>query len=415
MRYRIAVLLAAAASIVGSTSHGLAQARPTTGGPTFAGELMPDASIAPLRADFSFLYNSNVADSSQQFAAVRGLTPADEIYTPSLEVNLFRQIGRYSAFLGANASYQAYQHNSILNREYVDGIVGASAETSRCAITVGGSFIRRQTDLQDLTIETTQNVQQIAGPESDVICNRDGTLVPSLTVSESLSSNSNPLLYPSNYNSFSAHASMLYNRPLFAELSLIGQYSKTEFPNRAIVLDNSLHTDGFQVYAGGGQLERHFATNIDLSVAISETLLRSNFGVDQNFTGVTYDGTLTYQPMARLVAQLEGGREVFASLVQNTSYTIDQFYIGSVGYQLSERLLLKIGASNKHQDFVGSALVPGVNITRQSINSFFASAGFDISPRFSVILTVTHNDRSADPTSYDYRAQLVGLSLSRAF
>ena len=63
------------------------------------------------------LYDTDVAQSDAQIAAERGIVLADEIYTPSVTVDAVKPLGRENVFLHAIASYDFYQHNTILDRE----------------------------------------------------------------------------------------------------------------------------------------------------------------------------------------------------------------------------------------------------------------------------------------------------------
>src|SRR5690242_13118414 len=70
-----------------------------------------------VRVDSSLRYDSNVARSDDATAALRGIQPEDEIFTPGVSVDVARVLGGQSVFLQGALSYNFYAHNSKLNRE----------------------------------------------------------------------------------------------------------------------------------------------------------------------------------------------------------------------------------------------------------------------------------------------------------
>ncbi|HVV72183.1 MAG TPA: hypothetical protein VHI52_11910, partial [Verrucomicrobiae bacterium] len=105
--------------------------------PGAAQNLPTPAATTPLaKVEVDILYDSNVAGSSAQLAAQRGIERADITFTPRLDVNYFKQLGADSAFLAASAGYDFYQHNTLLNRERLDGVGGLNVRLADCDGTV---------------------------------------------------------------------------------------------------------------------------------------------------------------------------------------------------------------------------------------------------------------------------------------
>ncbi|HEY4285106.1 MAG TPA: hypothetical protein VGM62_18730, partial [Chthoniobacterales bacterium] len=125
-------------------------------------------------ASVSATYYSNAANSSAAIAALRGLKQGDEVYNPSINLNYAKPMGGITFFAAGQAGYDIHQENSILNRERIDLQAGADAQLDVCQTTLVGAWARHQSDLVDLTVNTTKNTQQILSAEVDATCNQSG-------------------------------------------------------------------------------------------------------------------------------------------------------------------------------------------------------------------------------------------------
>ena len=94
------------------------------------GQASPGPNSEPVKVEADVVYDSNVAASSAALAAARGLAQADEIYTPSLDLNYVKQVGVDSFFLTGQAGYDFYQRNTILDRERLNAQSGFRAEVA---------------------------------------------------------------------------------------------------------------------------------------------------------------------------------------------------------------------------------------------------------------------------------------------
>jgi hypothetical protein len=379
-----------------------------------AGVAIPSVDAPPINAQFGVQYNSNVSGSSGALAAARGLTKADEIFSPALAVNYAKQLGIFSFGLQGTGGYDFYASNTILNRERIGVQGGATTLLSGCQLTARGSYQRRQSDLADLNVITTKNTQEDVVAGFDGVCNGFGRLVPSVSVQESWSNNSAPILFSSDYQSLSASGGLLYGAGSLGDISLTGQYIDTQFQNRLIPLFGGSQEDGYKVYSGGVHYEKDLDAAFRVALSLAETSL-SYDGIAQNFSGVTYDATLFYHPDSRFQAQINFARRTSPSNYLNAAYSVDQTLQGDASYRLTARLKAGLGASNKRQSFAGADLNFATDLTKQSVTSFYGSLGFNITSRMNLDLTARHDQRHADLAGYSYAATMVGLTLSQAF
>jgi hypothetical protein len=359
-------------------------------------------------------YNSNVAASSGAIAAARGLTRADEIFSPALAVNYSKQLGIFSFGLQGTGGYDFYASNTILNRERIGVQGGATTQLSGCQLTARSSYMRRQSDLADLNVITTKNTEEDVVAGLDAVCNGFGRLVPSVSVQESWSNNSAPVRIASDYQSLSAQGSLLYGAGSLGDISLTGQYVDTQFQNRLIPLFAGSQEDGYKVYSGGVHYEKDLDAAFRVALSLSETSLSYN-GLNLNFSGLTYDATLSYHPDSRFQVQALFARRTSPSNYLNAAYSVDQVLQADATYRLTARLRAGLGASNKRQNFAGADLNFATDLTKQSVTSFYGSLGFNITSRMNLDFVARHDQRHADLLGYSYAATQVGLTLSQAF
>src|SRR6185437_7378614 len=95
--------------------------------------------------------------------------------------------------------------------------------------------------------------------------------------------------------------------------------------------------DGYDLYSGGVRVERAIGSTIQLGVSVSETSLSTDGGFGQDFSGITYDATVGYNPTPRLSFNLEASRQTLPSSYLNAAYSINQKYSGNVSYRVTSR------------------------------------------------------------------------------
>lgn len=379
-----------------------------------AGVAIPAADAPPINVQLGIRYDSNVAASNGALASSRGLQQEDEIFSPAVAVNYSKQLGSLAFFTQGTLGYDFYANNDILNRERIGVLAGVSAQMSGCQLTPRVSYMRRQSDLQDLNVAITKNTQEDVTVGMDVVCNGFGRLVPSASVQQTWATNSTGALFSTDYQSFSANAGLGYQAGSFGTISLVGQYGDTQYDNRFIPLLPALHRDGYKVYSGGLHYEKPIGGTLEIGASIYETSL-SYDGLGLNFSGITYDATATYHPDSRFDVTAHFGRQTSPSNFLNAAYSIDQILSADAHYRLTSRLTAGVGASNKLQKFQGANLISATDLSKQSVTSFYGSLGFNVTSRMNLSLIARNMHRHADLGAYSYTDNQIGLTLSQAF
>jgi len=402
MRIEKAIIVAAAALVV--------NAMPALA----AGVAIPAADAPMINLQMGVRYDSNVAASNGALATARGLSREDEIFSPSVGVNYSKQLGSLGFFTQGTLGYDFYANNDRLNRERIGVLAGVSTQIAGCQLTPRTSYMRRQSDLEDLNVGVTENTQEDVSVGLDVVCNGFGRLVPSASVQQTWANNSSNALHSSDYQSFSANAGLGYNAGSFGTISLVGQYADTQYDNRFVPLVAALQRDGYKVYSGGLHYERPIGGTLEIGASVYQTSL-SYDGLGLNFSGLTYDATVTYRPDSRFDITAHFGRQTSPTNFLNAAYSIDQNLSADAHYRLTSRMVAGFGASNRLQKFQGANLIFATDLSKQSVTAFYASLGFNVTSRMNLALVARNTQRHANLAAYSYADNQIGLTLSQAF
>lgn len=389
------------------------------GAPAAAWADEPAAGDGPaLKLSGSFLYDSNVSRSSEQAALQRGLTQADEIYTVLAIVDYARDFGSGSAYVTGNAGYAFYQNNTILNREHIDGEAGFRQRFGDCSVLLRGNYLRQQSDLAEIDITTvSRNTQTLPVVSFNVSCNQVTGFSPYADVSQAWSDNSSLQIRPSNYRSLTADAGVAYRQPEIGELDLFAQYSGTDFPDRQVLVAMPLRlvNDSYVVNGGGARLSHNFGPKLETSFTLRYTQLHPRSALAPQFSGLTYEADVTYQPTTRLQFVLSASRSTNPSNQVGTAYSINENYSASAFYTISSRIKFSLAGRWANQDYAGDFLPGSDVINSQTIKSVSGYLSYDFSRNLSVNLNAAHEERSANIATFNYASTRVGVSVSAAF
>jgi hypothetical protein len=358
---------------------------------------------------------SNVARSSADLAALRGIRPHDVIVTPTVTLDLLMPLSRQSLFLKGSLGYDFYQHNHVLNSERLDLEGGLNAQIARCKGRIVGDYARHQSDLQDLTLVVTRNIETVKAVGVEGSCGRPVGLAPTFSAKEQWSDNSASQLITSDYRTFTALGGLGYRRPSFGELSIYGTYQRTLYPNRGVPLGPASSEDGYKVYGGGARFDHRLGARIETTLKVAYKSLRPNVATLPGFNGVTWGADVTFaaSPLARLHLGLE--REVDPSNRPDTTYAVDTSYLAEGTYRLGRRMTLSAGASQRSSDYQGAALARGIDLTNDRLRSVFGAIGVNLGRRLSVKFDVRRDVRRANIEAFSYADTRLGVLAGVAF
>jgi hypothetical protein len=367
-----------------------------------------------LQATANETYDSNVAQSGAAAAAQRGITPADTIFAPFLAAGLTLPLGRQSLFLKGSVGYSLYSKNTVLNSGAVNVEGGFAARVRDCKATLTGSYSNQRTSLQDLVVTVTRNIADTELVRLDGECGGPIGLGPTLSVVQQWSNNSAPSLFASDFRSVTATAGIAYRRPSFGELSLVGSYGQTDFPNRGLLVGPATTQDGFRDYSIGVRYERKLGARIEGTVRIAYTTLVPYAAGVAGYGGIEYSGDVSLRVSSRLQAHFSLGQAPIPTIVSNSTYSLERHYSAEADYTIGPKLSLRLSGSETTDRYNGAAVVSGVDIQRESAGTVSGAVRFKLSRRFAIELDGAHQVRSADVAIYNYTDDRVGLAFSAA-
>jgi hypothetical protein len=361
-------------------------------------------------------YDSNVARSDDELAAARGLKESDVIFAPEVTIKFVRPFGPGQVILNADAGYNFYVENHVLNREAIDVLGGYATRILFCQETLTGGYDRHQSDLIDLTLpgQAIQNVISLETVKLAATCGHAIGLSPNFSVAESWRTNSNAILADTNNRTFAATAGVAYQRPAFGALGVFGEFDHVIYTQGIDFFGFSI-PDSLDVYAAGVRYDRHLGTRIEGTVTIAYTELVNSFPGAKGFSGLTYDADLTYHAGPRLNAHILLTRATLPSIVPNAQFQVVNTYKADLAYTLSRRLTAKLVGSINDRNYEGVTPFEGFDLTHQILYDVLAEADLSVSHRITLAFTAGEEIGNANLPEFDYLSTRLGLTAKAAF
>jgi hypothetical protein len=384
-------------------------------GAASAGALAQQLNRFDIRLMGAVRYDSNVARSDAAFAALRGIEREDISYSPTLLLDILRNLGGLSLSLQGIAGYNFYQRNVRLNRERIDLRSALGSRVGPCDGKLLANYARSQLDLLDVTTNVVQNARSASSIGVEAICEGLAAVVPTFALTQTWNRNSAARFAISDFNTFSAQAGISYNRSTLGEFTIFGQYSDTLFPNRSLPIGGLRLNDGFRLYTGGLRYSRSIGSRIVWNLSPSFTSLVPYIPGMTGSQRITYETDISYRPITRLQLHAAFAKRIAPAYLLNATYSVNQVYSLDTNYKLGARWTIQVGASRLVRDFRGTMLVTGMDLTGDTIEAVFGSLGFELTRRLSFILDTRKERRKADIRQFNYDGYQVGLSASMAF
>jgi Putative beta-barrel porin 2 len=374
-----------------------------------------------IMAGFTANYDSNVAGSDREIAAARGIKSLDdELFLPNASFVIARNVGAQLVFLQGNAGYVFHRVNTILNRQNVDVQLGANAHYLHCQEVPTAEFASFQTDLAEeaLAAPVVKNTQNIGTFGGTLSCGRQIGLAPSVSLTETLRSNSAEIEKTLNSNSFSVAPALAYQQPALGALAIFGSYTDANFPNELFLSPHGLESGGgYDYYAGGVRLTHNVGVRLALIASLSYTDLVQKIPGVKGFSGLTYSGDVVYTASSRLTVHAAASRSTLPSLLPGANFSVSESFLGDLTYQLGPRLTLVLSDNYDIRDYPGLTSPPvGIpQLTHQKLNTVTVRGDYTLNRILVVGLFVTESNRDANYFAYDYGRVQAGLTMTAKF
>lgn len=400
-----------ALGVVLSASGGAAVAQQTPQAPNIAG-----ARQWKVDARVSAYYDNNVSRTSDAVAATRGLTKDDYTITPMLAANIAQPIGQQVLFLDGLVGYDFHVNNTVLDRRRYNITGGAAGVVGPCQPMFYGSYRALQSDLADLNVGTTENLQTTKSISAGVTCGRGVGLGGAITAQRSDAKNSAAQLNVQDYTSEVLFLAINYNMPSLANASVFYTHASNEYPNR--IIPGRPVGDGFFTETAGLRLERKFGSRITTGGAVSATRLKREFappGTKPKITAITYQGDASYKAGTRLVLNLNAARNVRPSDRPGKLFDVAEQLEGSARYRLGSNISVNVGHLYAEVRSNVDTLAVGQVVTNSRTNSTYGQVEFRRIGNGSLTLDVRHDRRDTNLPSFNYTSMRVGLTAAYSF
>ena len=196
------------------------------------------------------------------------------------------------------------------------------------------------------------------------------------------------------------------------DLSLLGTYETSTYPNGNPLIRPSLGPMGYVMYGGQVRYTHKVGARIDLTLNVGYTGLTPSVQRLAGFAGPLYGVEATYHPTKRWQAHVVARRSIQPSDRPDTTYTIETLYSLDGSYRLSSHMQLSVGVSDDDSRFRGADLIPGFDLASQRIKAAFGDLNLKLGRRFNLTLDVREEDERADIAAFNYDDTRVGLTIS---
>ena len=350
-----ALALGAAIAWCESASAQSIPSPPMTGPPAMpAGS---DRFSATARADV--IYSSNIAGGDSTIAALRGVTPQDITYDLGTTINLQLPVGRQLVFLAGDADLQRHERNGVLNADNYGVTAGGIGRAGACGSSVIGSLSRRDTLAEDLAIAVTKNIASQDGINGSINCGR-GAFFVALQGGYSRVTNSALNAGFVDSETSNASASIGYHNRTVGDLSLAGQYSKTDYTNQpALALGEP---DGFEQYGVSLTLARtKIGLRLSGTASISLEALKSPAtslvpARSSDNLGSNVDLKYRVSPRLNLAVGYNLSNEEVTATVNANFVRVQNFHLSGT-YTMNERISVHLGGYNARTEYEGGVPV----------------------------------------------------------
>jgi hypothetical protein len=371
-----------------------------------------DARKFSIGAQATVEHDTNVARASDAQAALRGISPADTIFTPSVNLDYTAPIGRQSVFARGSAGYAFYDKNTDLNRERLDFTGGGIFGVGPCLTTLQGQYTRGLRHLEDSILEAdVKNIQENKTLSANTACSRPTGFGVTFSGSKGWTENSLATVVDADYETISLGAGITYSRPAIGTITGFTSYNKTEYPNRIL-------SSGYELTSYGLTFDRQLGARIQGSVTLAYTTVdqldSAGFG-GGSYSSNTYGGNLSYRASSRLLLQASFNRSITPSTGLGQSFDVATNYGLTGDYDLGSRIRLSLGAQQVEREAEGIIVVSPLQITSSKTKIFYGAVKYSQSERLSFTLKAAREERDANVPQFDYTSDSIGLSANVTF
>lgn len=396
----------------------------------FAATALASAAISPLAfaqttdgpsqeisLSISVKHDSNIARSSRARAIARGLERADERITPSLNVNIERNLGRHTVGLEGSLGYDFHRRNTQLDRERIFVRPKVELNFPICSASLQAEFSRQQSDLGDYAfagvngpagVRNTETRQDYSG---ELRCGRPGGLRPTLGIGRTIGENSNPLRERADFNSTEFLGGLSYDNATIGEFLLYVSKRKTDLPSQIVAGSE----DGYDLTSYGLRFKRDIGTRFDLDAGAAIVNIDPKNPILPSRSNFIWDASVTAQIGTRLQIAGTMSSNVTNTLTSDAVYNKQKTYALRAIFAVNDRLRLNAGVSSSPRRYIYAVTPAQPYISKETQRSITGGLSYEINRRFRLAMAGGYQERDADQNFFDYSGKFVSLTLSAKF
>lgn len=360
-------------------------------------------------------YDSNVANTNDARAELTRVDGSDYIISPSLFMNVNKEVAGFTLQGNASLGYDFYAENSELDSERLFADLQGETRLGFCSIQPGLGFRRQQQELFDRAFvddaaSALDNVQTVQEYRLDLGCGQEIGIRALGGVAYERGDNSNEIRNLSDYESFTYSAGIGYRQPSIGALDIYASQEETEYENR--IVDGV--QDTYEVRRYGASFERDIGARLKGRIEgfVIDLDTPGNTGANFNGTGWNFDLSATLG--ARVTSYVTLGQDVQPVLNNDALYMKARNWGAGVSFALNDRATLNGAYARLERDYVYSDLLPADEdrpLLDDNLDQFTASVDFRGSGRLGFSVYGGYENRSSNDAFYDYDGYFAGVKL----
>lgn len=373
-----------------------------------------------IEASLATLYDSNIAQGSDEALARRGLEKSDFRVTPGASFDIYRTLGTGYVSLSGFAGYDIHARNTELNRERIDTTAGFGAQLSVCGVAVSAGYSRRQSNLGDLNVllpgtgTTNRNTETTASINGTLTCGGAYGFRTLVIGGYSDARNSALLRQVSNNHARTVGGGVEYLQPAIGRIRLYGLEREINFFRRDGL--NFLGAPRVISRAGTISFDRDIGARLSTSVALTYADVKSRgAAVNSGFQGLLWDAKIGLRASSRLEFELSTTRSVDPSQGFNVDYIQSKNFGLKATYVLSQRASVILTGRHLTQDYIYSTTATLREINDRTTNMFEARLKLAASDRYSFSFDGGYTNVDSDNSLFRYDSLRAGVTFSATF
>jgi hypothetical protein len=371
---------------------------------------------AQISVSTDVVYDTNIAQTSQSLAQLRGIQPEDFTYRPALNFSVVQPVGQEAVFLNGRAGYDFHQVNRRLNRENIDLTGGGVAVTGVCRTTLYGDYQAQQSDLQDTTGAVVSNLLTTKGGGLSATCGRPRGFNGQFSAVHQNVTNSNAIQQPADHVGDTYSVGFGYANQSLGNLGVVASDSEQRFPNRLSAAGSI--GDAYANQMLGLTYSRQVGSKLKLSAEVGEMALKRKSappGVPLRTTGANYTADVDYKMSSRIEIIAHSQRSFLPSNSPGKLFDLQTETELTGHYNLGTRFVISVGgilnSIDSNQDTAFALLSPTTSRKKTAL----ASIRYKQSEKASVVFDLRQETRTTNLAVFDYSDTRATLSLAVNF